>query len=141
MRTVLYAAIIALVGGIMVYTLATRSSMGLSVLHDRNPLFVRLADGGVRNGYTVRISNKNDAPRRLQISVANLPGSIDNIIGVEPQSDGRLVVGIGPDQTREFRVLVTDYHPERASSTPIVFHLYDIESGERANAADHFRAP
>src|SRR5262249_32639849 len=39
-RTVVYAGIIMLVGAIMLYSLATRSYLGLSVLHDRNPLFV-----------------------------------------------------------------------------------------------------
>ena len=41
-RTVLYAAIIAVVGSIMLYTLATRGSMGVSALHERSPLFVDL---------------------------------------------------------------------------------------------------
>ena len=39
MRTVLYAAIIAVVGGIMIYTLATRDSEGISIIHDRNPMY------------------------------------------------------------------------------------------------------
>jgi ferredoxin len=34
-RTILYACIIALVGGIMLYALATRSSVGVNVLHER----------------------------------------------------------------------------------------------------------
>ena len=42
----------------MIYALATRSNDGVSVLHDRNPLFVRLSDGSLRNAYTVRIINK-----------------------------------------------------------------------------------
>ena len=50
--------IIAVVGGIMLYTLATRDSEGISVIHDRNPMFVRLSDGALRNGYTIRIVNK-----------------------------------------------------------------------------------
>jgi polyferredoxin len=28
------------------------------VLHERNPLFVRLSDGSIRNAYTVRLLNK-----------------------------------------------------------------------------------
>ena len=42
----------------MTYALATRHNEGVSVLHDRNPLFVRLSDGSLRNAYTVRILNK-----------------------------------------------------------------------------------
>ncbi len=43
---------------VMTYTLATRRSDGVSVIHDRNPIFVRLSDGALRNGYTIRILNK-----------------------------------------------------------------------------------
>ena len=50
-RTVLYAVVIALVGAVMAYTLATRRNDAISVIHDRNPMFVRLSDGAVRNGY------------------------------------------------------------------------------------------
>ena len=57
-RTSLYAAIIAIAGGIMIYALATRDSEGISVIHDRNPMFVRLSDGAIRNAYTMRILNK-----------------------------------------------------------------------------------
>ena len=65
MRTALYAAIIAVVGGIMIYTLATRDSEGISVIHDRNPMYVRLSDGALRNGYTIRIVNKQLEVSRL----------------------------------------------------------------------------
>ena len=57
-RTVLYAVIIVLVGAVMTYTLATRRNDGVSVIHDRNPMFVRLSDGALRNGYAIRILNK-----------------------------------------------------------------------------------
>ncbi len=55
--------------------------------------------------------------------------------------DGRFVVDVGPDQTREVRVLVTDYADMPPASTPITFHLYDVLTGERASAGDYFRAP
>jgi hypothetical protein len=51
------------------------------------------------------------------------------------------VVDVGPDQTREVRVLVTDYADMPPASTPINFHLYDVATGERASAGDYFRAP
>ena len=58
-RTVLYAAIIVVVGAVMTYALATRHDDAISVLHDRNPLFVHLSDGSLRNAYTLRILNKS----------------------------------------------------------------------------------
>ncbi len=141
MRTLLYAAVIALVGGVMLYTLATRYTMAVNILHERNPLFVRLTDGAIRNAYVARIINKTLQPREFALSVTGLTGSIVDLVGLPPREDGRLVVEVGPDQTQEVRVLVTDYGLTPPSSTPIVFHLIDVETGERAQAADYFRGP
>jgi cytochrome c oxidase accessory protein FixG len=138
-RTFLYVAIIAGVAGIMTYTLVTRQAQGISVLHDRNPIFVRLSDGALRNAYTVRVSNKRSDRREFTLSLSGLPGSLLDI--VQTRDDGRFVIEVGPDQTREVRVLITDYVPDPPASTPITFHLYDVISGERAAASDYFRAP
>jgi cytochrome c oxidase accessory protein FixG len=141
MRTILYAAIIAIVGGIMLYTLATRHDLALSVIHDRNPLFVRLADGTLRNGYTIRILNKRLQKREFIVAVEGLSGSIVDVVGVPIRSDGRLVVDVGPDQTREIRALVTDYGSAPPTSTRITFFVIDAETGERAQAPDFFHGP
>jgi hypothetical protein len=66
---------------------------------------------------------------------------IVDFVGMPPRADGRLVIEVGPDQTHEVRVLVTDYAPVEQSSEPIVFHLTDVETGNRAEAADHFFGP
>jgi len=139
MRTALYVAIIAVVGAVMTFTLATRNAQGISVIHDRNPVFVRLSDGALRNAYTVRISNKRSQRREFTLSISGLSGSLLDV--VQTREDGRFVVDVGPDQTREVRVLVTDYADLPPASTPITFHLYDVLTGERASAGDYFRAP
>jgi cytochrome c oxidase accessory protein FixG len=141
-RTVLYAAIIAIAGGIMIYTLATRASEGISVIHDRNPMFVRLSDGSVRNGYTIRIVNKQLKHRDFIVSVDGLPSSLVDFVGLAPRADGRQLVDVGPDQTKEVRVVVTDYNETPpAASTHIVFKLIDVDTGEVALVRDHFFGP
>ena len=75
-RTVLYAAIIALVGAVMVYALATRELEGVSVIHDRNPMFVRLSDGALRNAYTIRIVNKRLQAREFSLGIDGLPAAV-----------------------------------------------------------------
>jgi cytochrome c oxidase accessory protein FixG len=141
-RTLLYAAIIAIAGGIMVFTLATRDSEGISVIHDRNPMFVRLSDGSLRNGYTIRIVNKQLKSRDFIIGVDGVPSSLVDFVGLAPRADGRQLVSVGPDQTREVRVMVTDYsRTPPAPSTSVQFKLIDIESGEVAEMRDHFFGP
>jgi cytochrome c oxidase accessory protein FixG len=142
MRTVLYAAIIAIVGGIMVYTLATRDSEGISVIHDRNPMYVRLSDGALRNGYTIRIVNKQLKSRDFIVSVDGLPSTLVDFVGLAPRADGRQLISVGPDQTKEVRIVVTDYSvTPPAPSTSILFKLIDIDSGEIAEVRDHFFGP
>jgi len=141
-RTALYAAIIAIAGGIMIFTLATRDSEGISVIHDRNPMFVRLSDGALRNAYTIRIVNKQLKSRDFIVGVDGLPASLVDYVGLAPRADGRQLVTVGPDQTKEVRVLVTDYSEvPPALSTPVLFNLIDINSGAVAQMRDHFFGP
>jgi cytochrome c oxidase accessory protein FixG len=140
-RTVIYAAIIAIVALTMIYVFATRHYLDISVLHDRNPMFIALSDGSVRNAYTVRFLNKRAADRTLALEIEGLPSAVVHIVGDETVSIGRTFVVIGPDQTREVRVLVT-VPPgiEREKSTSVTFRAYDIVTSEAATAIDHFIA-
>ena len=141
-RTLLYAAIIAIAGGIMIYTLATRGDQGIDVIHDRNPLYVRLSDGALRNGYTIRLVNKDLSKREFIVATDGLPAALVDFIGVPQRADGRLVVDVGPDRTREVRVTVTDYsRTPPPASTPITFKLIDVYTGRVTAVRDHFFAP
>ena len=65
-RVILYATVMAIVGVIMLTALMLRPELEVNVLHDRNPLYVKLSDGGLRNGYTVKILNKLYEPRSFK---------------------------------------------------------------------------
>jgi polyferredoxin len=104
-------------------------------------MFVRLSDGALRNGYTIRIVNKRLDKREFALALSGLSGSLIDFVGVPPRDDGRFVIEVGPDQTREVRVVVTDYGFTPPQSTPITFHLMDVITGERASANDHFFGP
>ena len=60
-RTIIYLTVllVAIIG--LSTALLTRSTVGLSVQRDRAPVYVPLADGSLRNGYTVKIANKTRA--------------------------------------------------------------------------------
>ena len=74
-RTILYFALIALVGSIMLWGLSARTMLEANVLPDRNPFFVKLSDGGVRNGYTLKLVNKRHEARSFTITASGLPGA------------------------------------------------------------------
>jgi cytochrome c oxidase accessory protein FixG len=140
-RTVLYAALIALVGGLMLFTFATRTSLGLSVLHDRNPLFVKLADGGVRNAYTVRVINKALEERPFRLEIIGIADARLDVVGENTTADQSAVVSVDPDQTRELRVLVTVPKGEDKPSRNLRFRLTDLVTGATANTDDFFLGP
>jgi len=142
MRTALYAAVIAVVGGVMIHTLATRHFDGIDVIHDRNPLFVHLSDGAIRNGYTIRVLNKTLSAESYVLSVSGLSSAELEVIGSEGSSGSNPIIYVGPDQSREMRVLVTT-HEKLAphASIALTFGIAPAAGGAVANAADHFLGP
>ncbi|WP_293717713.1 cytochrome c oxidase accessory protein CcoG [Stappia sp.] len=142
-RTLIYVAIILLVSGIMAYALATRQYEDLNVLHDRNPIYVELQDGAVRNGYTIRLLNKRTLERNFILSVEGMPaGTRIEAVGITENVLGKPVIPVGPDTTREIRVLV--FSPADATlptTTPITFRITETVMGKVATAGDFFKAP
>ncbi len=137
-RTLLYSAIIVAVGALMLFGLATRAVTGINVIHDRNPEYVVLSDGGVRNAYTLRILNKHSDARSFAIAV-DLAGATLDVVGAET-TGGQQVVEVGPDQTRELRAIVSLDHSV-ADTQPIRFTLTDRADGSTISAVDNFRGP
>ncbi|MBV9565225.1 MAG: cytochrome c oxidase accessory protein CcoG [Bradyrhizobium sp.] len=141
-RTVLYGVIIAVVGSIMLYVLATRSLLDVNVLHDRNPVAVRLSDGSIRNAYTIRLLNKSGFDRVIAIDVDGPKNPTTHVVGVDSVTPDRPMVVIGRDTTSELRMLVTaPANDNPAKSIPVRFHVTDIGLGEVASATDNFVAP
>jgi polyferredoxin len=102
---------------------------------------VTLADGSIRNGYTARLLNKRPVERRFAVEVEGLPGARVEVVGIEAEG-WHPVVGIGPDSTREVRLLVfapPGAKPEK--STAVEFRIIDLASAEAATAQDFFKVP
>ncbi|MCW8843271.1 MAG: cytochrome c oxidase accessory protein CcoG [Rhodobacteraceae bacterium] len=68
-RTILYTTLWSLVGIGLVVALFMRSDIDLTVAPVRNPTFVTLSDGTIRNTYEVRLRNKHGDDRPFKISV------------------------------------------------------------------------
>ena len=88
--------------GIMAWAFAMRSDVEISLIEDRNPLFVRLSDGGVRNGYTLKILNKTHEPQRFVVGVDGIAAARMSIVGFD---GGEL--SVDADSLRAVRIYVT----------------------------------
>ena len=126
-RTIYYAVAAALVAGLMLWGLVGRSAVSLDVLRDRNPTFVRLKDGSIRNGYTLKIANRTAEPQAYLIRFEGPEGARLRAVGVAaPQ----VRVTIEADRVRTLRVFVTA--PEAALDRTSVPSAFTVEaSGER----------
>ncbi|MEM6616216.1 MAG: FixG Ig-like domain-containing protein, partial [Pseudomonadota bacterium] len=68
-RTFLYMGVYAAIGLTMLGVLATRDRLDIGLEKDRNPIFVKMSDGSIRNGYTLKIKNMEQEPRRFNVTV------------------------------------------------------------------------
>ncbi|RMF08190.1 MAG: cytochrome c oxidase accessory protein CcoG, partial [Alphaproteobacteria bacterium] len=142
-RVILYASLILLVGLIMLVALWNRTLLEVNVLRDRNPIFVQLSDGSVRNGYTVKILNKRHEPRIFRLDVRGLPGAAIRVVGHEKDADPQIEVP--PDDLRALRVFVT-LPPQsldnlRAGATSFDFIVEDTGDATMVSNDTTFRSP
>ncbi len=134
-RTFWYGGILAAVGVFMLYGLLTRSPLELNVIHDRNPLYVTLSDGSVRNGYVVHILNKTHEDRTYRVAIegledarlrvqANETVEVENLeVMADSIGTFRLFV-VAPGQSaprQPIRFTVTDSHSESSDSKESIF--------------------
>jgi len=129
-RTLIYAALLLVVGGVMLTALLMRSTLDLDVLHERSPLFVQLSGGEIRNGYTIRILNKTHQVRHYALDVRKLDGFRASAVGVDGAGDADhpLVLAARPDAVESYRLYVTAPAPKGGGTTPIEFELKEVES-------------
>ncbi len=105
-RTFIYFGAWSLIGLVMLYALLTRDRLEVNVLHDRNPQFVILSDGAVRNGFTVKLLNMIPEPRVVFLSIDGLPGATMQATGIDQPEGRSIAIPVEPDRLREVRIFV-----------------------------------
>ncbi|MGF1462308.1 MAG: cytochrome c oxidase accessory protein CcoG [Maricaulaceae bacterium] len=105
-RTIIYAVASLIVVAALVVGLAQRTDARFNVLRDRNPPFVALSDGSVRNGYTLKLLNKT-AERREFLITAEGPEGLDlRGVGLRTAEDA-LLASVDADTVLAARVFLT----------------------------------
>ncbi len=106
-RTLIYAGVLLAVALGLVSVLATRSRESVSIQHERSPLYVRLSDGSVRNGYTVKIQNMRRTAQDYHLSLAGIDGATLTVIGYGDEDADSVRLPVAGDAVGTFRVYVT----------------------------------
>ncbi|HHL43975.1 MAG TPA: cytochrome c oxidase accessory protein CcoG [Hellea balneolensis] len=129
-RTIAYALIFTAVASVMLFGLTHRSVLNMNVLRDRIPNYVRLQDGSVRNGYTIKILNKEPDDRAYKLSVEGLDHPKISVVGEKPQN-GTFILSAPGDSVRDYKVyLAVEDAKTLPPSVDITFHLVDIKDGK-----------
>ena len=142
-RTLIYAALLGVVGAIMLGAFLMRDYVQLNVLRDRAPLFVTLSDGSIRNGYTLKVLNKQRGDRKYALQVSGIPDAIVTVVGNAEGTAGRgIELDAKSDSVATFRVYVAARRSAvHGESTPIVFKVREQKAGETATYNSVFMGP
>ncbi len=142
-RTLLYAALIAVVGLVMTAAFRHRTALDISILPDRNPIYVTLSDGSIRNGYTVKILNKLHEPRSFEIAAVGLPDARIALAGLGGSDNA--IVSVATDAVSEQRVFVSVAAAFISTlaphAQPFSLTVRDTKSGHAVRHETTFRRP
>ncbi|EYD73125.1 cytochrome c oxidase accessory protein CcoG [Limimaricola hongkongensis] len=101
-RNILYAALWAGIGVALVAMLFMRADLELTVAPERNPLFVTLSDGSIRNAYDLRLRNKTGTPVDFALSLGGETG-----LALSVEGAAQPVVTVPADTQALARIYVT----------------------------------
>ncbi|MCR9124715.1 MAG: cytochrome c oxidase accessory protein CcoG [Rhodobacteraceae bacterium] len=129
-RTIMYTVLWAAVGFGLVFALFIRPEIEMTVAAVRNPTYVTLSDGSIRNTYDVRLRNKNNDPRQFRLFLKGDPTLRLQLEGTPYQ-----VIDVPAEASRLQRVYVISpgaSAPSEGDRTEFRFWLEDLTNGDRA---------
>ena len=134
--------VFALVGVLMLLQLITRPNFDLKVLHDRNPLFVTLSNGSIRNGYTIKVLNMSREERRFTLEARALESAALQVVGQEGDAYETVELMAKPDGVATYKIYLALPRTAVGGETrPFDFVLSDLTDGETAETDTVFLGP
>jgi polyferredoxin len=107
-RTLAYFMLWGGIGLGLLFALGSRTRLDISAQHDRNPLFVRMSDGAVRNAYTVKLRNMESRPRTVRVTMEGVPQAAMWVgdTGSREAAGRSFETKLDPDAVTKLRVFV-----------------------------------
>jgi cytochrome c oxidase accessory protein FixG len=117
LKTIGYGVALVLMSAYLVYSVATRGNFNHTVNQIRQPLYVMLSNGDIRNRYQIRITNKAAQAQTYDISARGIPAEALDLgnfseITIKPghsalvQASVRLPLAVAA-QTQRFELVIT----------------------------------
>ncbi len=141
-RTLIYTAIWSLAGLVMVFMLLTRDKLDLNIQHDRNPVFVLLSDGSIKNGYTIKVLNMMARPRTFTLSLKDFAGAKMRLAGAGYTPGQTIQIAASPDALAQVKVFVqVNKKNLKEKHKSFKFIVKDNNGDETASYNAKFEAP
>ncbi|SEN28175.1 cytochrome c oxidase accessory protein FixG [Sphingomonas gellani] len=135
-RMLAYLAIWSALGLFMLVSLGTRTHLGISVNQTRNPLWVRLSDGTIRNTYQVKIRNMEARPRLVEVSIAGAPGILWDEHGERTGAGRSVRLRVEPDKVAKAQMFVAaDAAGAPRADMTFTVRALDAEGGEATDTS------
>ncbi|MGB9141566.1 MAG: FixG Ig-like domain-containing protein, partial [Aestuariivirga sp.] len=100
--------------------------LDITVQNDRNPQFVTLSDGSIRNGFTVKILNMEQRPRKFVLGLERFPGASMTMVGASEKATQQIAIDVEADKLRAVKVYVTA-SPQSLSDVQTEFAFTVVE--------------
>jgi len=141
-RTLVYFIGWSAIGLAMLTALSLRTPLSVNVLHDRNPLYVALKDGAIRNGFDVKVLNMTPEPRNVVLRLEGLAGSTISLAEGGEEGAQTIPLALEPDKVMPVRLYVRvspEAVPDKAAHFQIV--VDDGTNGIKRGAEATFEVP
>ncbi|MEO0329648.1 MAG: cytochrome c oxidase accessory protein CcoG [Pseudomonadota bacterium] len=141
-RTLVYTAIYVAIGVALITSLVLRDRLDVKVLADRNPQFVLLSDGSIRNGYELRILNMKAESKQFLVTIGGLRDAIITGEGMHDSQNHWAVIEAEPDALKSARIFITlPRHRVSGTITEFTFNVAEMGGLDRKTVEVKFNAP
>lgn len=129
-RTLIYLAIWSALGLGLLFMLGTRKHIDLAVQKDRNPPYMLMSNGEVRNAWTLKLKNMENRPRPMTVTIDGLPGAVMWTDSMSREQAGRtLTMQVPADTTLPVRAYVVAPAGTAEHDFDLVLKANDKEGG------------
>ncbi|MET1756142.1 cytochrome c oxidase accessory protein CcoG [Novosphingobium sp. RD2P27] len=140
-RMLIYFGVWCTIGLGLLFALGVRQHIDISAAKDRNPPYMLLSDGSIRNAFTIKLRNMESRPREMEIGLAGVPTAVmwsDDM--PRSQADRTLRRTVPADQASALRIYVTAPPGTQAQDFAFTVRALDAEGGSDAHQT-HFDVP